>query len=105
MSKLHVVDRAFSDIAKPLSEAFPEGAFIVLSDLEKAIVKQASKKFDIPQIEVGMPSGKDACIVQDLLQIAALVKILTFRAQCHVQNNCTTPGFGENSSVPRDSIR
>jgi len=51
--KLHRVARAFEDLAKPLAEAFPEGAMLTVSDLEKIAYRQSSSKFDIPGLQVG----------------------------------------------------
>jgi predicted nucleic acid-binding Zn-ribbon protein len=51
--KLHRVARAFPDFAGPLAEAFPEGAFLMVTDLEKVVYRQGSKKFDIPVMQTG----------------------------------------------------
>ncbi|NPV90986.1 MAG: hypothetical protein HPY50_09465 [Firmicutes bacterium] len=51
--KLHPVAQAFDHFAGPLSESFPEGAFMQIADLQKVIMRQGSKKFDIPSITLG----------------------------------------------------
>ncbi|NPV90132.1 MAG: methyl-accepting chemotaxis protein [Firmicutes bacterium] len=51
--KLHPVARAFEQFAGPLAKAFPEGGFLLISDLEKVIYRQDSLKFDIPGLQVG----------------------------------------------------
>ncbi|AFM40697.1 methyl-accepting chemotaxis protein [Desulfosporosinus acidiphilus SJ4] len=53
LPKLHPVAAAFGDFAPILSEMFPEGAFIYMSDLTKIAYTQASQKFDMPSITVG----------------------------------------------------
>lgn len=50
---LHPIASAFDNIAPLLSEMFPEGAFIYMSDLDKIAYRQPSSKFDIPHIPVG----------------------------------------------------
>jgi hypothetical protein len=49
----HPVAKAFSDFAPIVSEVFPEGSQIVMTDLEKVIYSQSSTKFNIPSIGVG----------------------------------------------------
>ena len=53
--KIHPVTKAFKDFAPILVEMFPEGAFFILSDLEKIVDIQRSEKFDIPAIKPGVP--------------------------------------------------
>ena len=53
--KLHPVAQAFEHFAGPLGEAFPEGAFLQITDLEKVIKRQGSKKFDIAKVTIGSP--------------------------------------------------
>ncbi|MDT8715977.1 methyl-accepting chemotaxis protein [Clostridium sp. 19966] len=53
LPNLHPVAAAFNKFAPMLSDMFPEGAFIYMSDLEKIAYRQASKKFDIPSIPIG----------------------------------------------------
>ncbi|NLC06423.1 MAG: hypothetical protein GX755_00400 [Syntrophomonadaceae bacterium] len=49
----HPIGRALPLFAKPLAEAFPDGAFIMGCDREKVVVRQGSAKFDIPEYQVG----------------------------------------------------
>ncbi|MEY8000525.1 methyl-accepting chemotaxis protein [Clostridium sp. Mt-5] len=51
--RLHPVAGAFDRFAPILSQMFPEGVFLCLTDLEKFVKVQSSKKFDIPSIKVG----------------------------------------------------
>lgn len=50
---LHPVAAAFGDFAPILTEMFPEGSFIYMSDLEKIAHRQTSSNFDIPKLTVG----------------------------------------------------
>ncbi|AZV57367.1 methyl-accepting chemotaxis protein [Clostridium sp. AWRP] len=52
--KSHPVAKAFKNFAPILVEMFPEGAFFILSDLEKVTSVQRSEKFDIPAIKPGV---------------------------------------------------
>lgn len=45
--RVHNFIQAFPDLAEPLANAFPEGANLAVTDLEKIIYNQGSKKFDI----------------------------------------------------------
>lgn len=51
--RLHPVAGAFDRFAPILSQMFPEGVFLCLTDLEKFVKVQSSKKFDISSIKVG----------------------------------------------------
>jgi hypothetical protein len=51
--RLHPVASAFPDFAPVLAEMFHEGAFMYITDLEKIIYRQASKKFDMPARQLG----------------------------------------------------
>lgn len=54
-----VVARAFPHLAPMLSEMFPEGAFIYMTGRHRYSHRQASKKFDMPdlQLEAAIPEG------------------------------------------------
>lgn len=51
--KLHTVAAGFSSFAPLLSEMFPEGAFLYMTDLQKVFSRQTSEKFDVSFWEVG----------------------------------------------------
>lgn len=51
--RLRTVAAAFGDYSSILSEMFPEGSFIDLSDLENMAYKPAALKLDIPPLTVG----------------------------------------------------
>lgn len=60
LPKLHPVASAFEDFAPIMSGMFPEGAVIAISDLGKVAGKQASEKFDISSLRVGLELGEDS---------------------------------------------
>lgn len=51
--RLHPVARAFNDFAPMIADMFHEGAFLYMTDLEKFAYRQPSKKFDMPNFQVG----------------------------------------------------
>lgn len=53
LPRLHPVAESFSNFAPIVAELFPEGAFLYVSDLNKIIHMQASKKFTLPNMYVG----------------------------------------------------
>jgi len=57
--RLHPVAKSFNDFAPILAEMFPEGAFLYISDLTKIAYRQASKKFDMPTIQIGYELKED----------------------------------------------
>lgn len=52
--RLHPIAKAFPDFAPILADMFPEGAFLYMTDLHKVFHRQPSKKFDLPNITLGM---------------------------------------------------
>jgi len=57
--RLHPVAKSFNDFAPILAEMFPEGVFMGVTDLNKMLYTQLSKKFDIPSIRPGFEFGED----------------------------------------------
>lgn len=53
------IQRSFKDFAPMITEMFPEGAFLSLSDGYKIIERQASSKFDMPAINIGFDITAD----------------------------------------------
>lgn len=53
LPKLHPVAESFINFAPIVAELFPEGAFLYVSDLNKIMHMQASKKFTLPNMYVG----------------------------------------------------
>lgn len=53
LPKIHPLLKSFDYFAPILSEMFPEGAFLAITDLTKIIQVQPSTKFDIPSLEEG----------------------------------------------------
>lgn len=51
--KVHPVTTAFPHFAPILAEMFPEGVFLYITDLQKCMCRQPSKKFDLPDFIVG----------------------------------------------------
>jgi hypothetical protein len=51
--KIHPVTMAFPHFAPILAEMFPEGVFLYITDLQKCMCRQPSKKFDLPDFIVG----------------------------------------------------
>lgn len=57
--RLHPVAKSFENFAPILVEMFHEGAFLYISDLTKIILRQSSKKFDMPTIQIGYNLTED----------------------------------------------
>jgi hypothetical protein len=72
--KLHRVAQAFPDFAGPLVEAFPEGAFMAVTDLQKIAFRQGSKKFDIPVMQPGMMLNDDGIAKEAIRAGRGIVK-------------------------------
>ena len=72
--KLHRVAQAFPDFAEPLAEAFPEGAFLMVTDLEKVAYRQGSKKFDIPILQQGTMLKEDGIAKEAIHANQGIVK-------------------------------
>lgn len=53
LPKIHPVAGSFGVFAPVMVEMFPEGAFMYVSDLDKVYARQGSKKFDMPEQQVG----------------------------------------------------
>lgn len=53
LPKLHMVYKSFDYFAPIMSNMFPEGGFLYISDKEKLLKRQASEKFDVPDMQVG----------------------------------------------------
>lgn len=57
--RLHPVAASFEHFAPILSEMFPEGSFLYVTDIQKIIHRQSSKKFDMPTIQIGYMLNED----------------------------------------------
>lgn len=57
--RLHPVVKAFGDFAPIMAEMFPEGAYFGLTDLQKIVSTQSSKKFEISSLRVGDTLSED----------------------------------------------
>lgn len=58
--RFHPVAKSFRDFAPIIAEMFPEGATLIVTDLQKILDKQASKKFDIPSVKIGDVLSEDS---------------------------------------------
>ncbi len=58
--RINNVIRSFNDFAPKISEMFPEGSVIFVTDSKSVLMKRASKKFDIPSINVGDTLSEDS---------------------------------------------
>ncbi len=50
--RMHPIEKAFSDFAPIISNMFSEGSFLYLTDKQKVTHRQASQKFDVPDITI-----------------------------------------------------
>ncbi|MDD3268402.1 MAG: methyl-accepting chemotaxis protein, partial [Syntrophomonadaceae bacterium] len=50
--RLHPIARSFGDFAPVISEMFPEGAFLYMTDLEQISYRHPSRKFDMPDLKL-----------------------------------------------------
>lgn len=53
LPKIHNIEKSFKEFAPMITEMFPEGAFLSLSDGHYIVEKQPSSKFDMPAINIG----------------------------------------------------
>lgn len=53
LPRLHPIAKSFPDFAPIITELFPEGAFLYMSDLTKIAYIQPSQKFILPNMHVG----------------------------------------------------
>lgn len=51
--RLHPIAKAFPDFAPIMSNMFPEGSFLYMTDLHKIFHRQPSSKFDLPALKIG----------------------------------------------------
>jgi len=52
LPRLHPIAKAFPDFAPIVAEMFPEGSTLLITDLQKIINKNSSKKFDVNSLQV-----------------------------------------------------
>ncbi|BCN31604.1 methyl-accepting chemotaxis protein [Anaeromicropila herbilytica] len=86
---VHPMENAFESIAPIITDLFPEGAFISLTNQKEIINVQRSEKYDIPVVEAGfditnepaivnaIQSGKRVLSDDDTLQYGPPVRVLT----------------------------
>jgi len=69
----HKIVQAFDSFAPTLAEVLPEGGFICVTDREKYVKRQGTKKFDMAELQVNTPirvgSGPEKAIKQKELII------------------------------------
>lgn len=56
----HKIVQAFDSFAPVLADLLPEGGFICVTDKEKFVKRQSSKKFDMPELQVGVTVRDDS---------------------------------------------
>ncbi|MBP8819189.1 MAG: methyl-accepting chemotaxis protein [Syntrophomonadaceae bacterium] len=54
LPRLHPVASAFPDFAPIMADMFPEGSFMYLTSLNDFAARHGSKKFDVPDVQVGV---------------------------------------------------
>lgn len=67
LPRLHPIAKAFPDFAPILSNMFPEGSLLYMTDLTKVAYRQASNKFDLQVIKTG-DAIKDKDIASKVLK-------------------------------------
>jgi len=55
MARLHIVAKAFNIFGPIVANAFPEGAWLGITDRQKIAFACGSEKFDVPEMSVGTP--------------------------------------------------
>lgn len=74
--RLHPVVKAFPDFAPIVAEMFPEGATIFITDLQKILNKQSSKKFDVESIQVNNILAEEAISLKTMKSKQPMIKEL-----------------------------
>lgn len=72
--RLHPVAKAFPDFAPLMVNMFSEGAFLYVTDLEKAVSVQGSTKFDLPEWKPGTILKEEAIARQVMKNKTAIMK-------------------------------
>lgn len=62
--KIHPIEESFKQFAPVVTEMFPGGAFISLTNLTKIIQRQPSKKFDLSTVEIGTDITTDEVVMK-----------------------------------------
>lgn len=70
--KIHPLERAFPIFAPMMAEMFPEGVFLWMSDTEKLLLRQGSKKYDIAELQVGHNISNNPEVVQSMKEKRAI---------------------------------
>lgn len=66
--------QVIKELAPILVEAFPDGACILFTDLEKVTFKQSSSKFDVPGTDVGLPNQRGG-VAERILERGDLIRV------------------------------
>jgi DNA-directed RNA polymerase subunit H (RpoH/RPB5) len=64
----HKIVKAFDTFAPVLTDMLPEGGFLVITDREKCVKRQGSKKFDMPSIQINDPILDGSCVMESQKQ-------------------------------------
>lgn len=70
----HPIVDSFESFAPVLAEMFTEGAIIYLTDLQRVAYKQASRKFDLPNIQVGSEMNETNIAMQVIKSKRSIAK-------------------------------
>ena len=70
----HKIVHAFETFAPVLAELLPEGGVIAVTDRQKYVKKQGSKKFDIAQLTVGTPLREGSVQAETLKQTRVVIQ-------------------------------
>ena len=74
--RLHPVVKAFPDFAPIVAEMFPEGATIFITDLQKVLNKQSSKKFDVSTLQISDILSEDSISLKTIRSKQPIIKEL-----------------------------
>jgi len=66
LPSLNPIAKAFPDFAPIVAEMFPEGATMLLTDLQKIAYKKASKKFDVDSLQVNNILSEESISIKSI---------------------------------------
>lgn len=76
LPRLHPVASAFPNFAPIIVDMFTDGAFLYMTDMEKYILRQPSKKFDISTIQNGDNFGANSIVAETIRDRKPTIKEL-----------------------------
>lgn len=60
LPRLHPITQAFGEFAPVIADMFPEGSCLYITSLDEFINRRGSKKFDLPDVQVGVKLPEEA---------------------------------------------